>query len=93
MESFGQAWWSRVTIGILTPKYLFGHMRTYFLLSLHTGPAVTVVYLSCFLICLLAKKKKKFLQPSIITMTVIIIFVSTIISTLTVNQILIYSVY
>lgn len=92
MEPFGQAWWLRVTVGILTPEYLFGHMQAYFLLSLHTGPAVTVVYLSCFLICLLGKKKK-FLQPSIITMTVIIILVSTIISTLIVNQILIYSVY
>ena len=38
-------------------------------------------------------KNKKFLQPSIITMTVIIILVSTIISILTVNQILIYFVY
>lgn len=67
-ELFCQAWWSGLTVVILTSAFLFGHMHVYFLLSLHIDP--TIIYLNCFLICLLAKK---FLQHSIIAMTIIII--------------------
>lgn len=67
-ELFCQACWSGLTVVILTPVFLFGHMHVYFWLSLHISPAI--IYLNCFLICPLAKK---FLQHSIIAMTIIII--------------------
>lgn len=53
-ELFCQAWWSGLTVVILTSAFLFGHMHVYFLLSLHISPAI--IYFNCFLICLLAKK-------------------------------------
>ena len=70
IEPLGQAWGSRLTVGVLTPAYLLEHTHTYFLLSSHISPAITVVYLICFLIYLLAKKS---LQHSVITTTIIII--------------------